>query len=183
MSHRSALLFALVLALTQASGCSPSYLIQATAGQMAIVRARRPISEVLADPATPSALRQKLEGAEDALNFAHESLALPDNGSFRQYAELHRPYAVWNVFAAPEFSLSLQTWCFPVAGCVAYRGYFEEQRAREFAQGLSARGDDVYVGGAAAYSTLGFFRDPLLSSVMPLPERRAGRTDLSRART
>lgn len=170
MSHRRALLFALVLALTQASGCSPSYLIQATAGQMAIVRARRPISEVLADPATPSALRQKLEGAEGALNFAHESLALPDNGSFRQYVELHRPYAVWNVFAAAEFSLSLQTWCFPVAGCVAYRGYFEEQRAREFAHGLSARGDDVYVGGAAAYSTLGFFRDPLLSSVMPLPD-------------
>jgi predicted aminopeptidase len=169
-SSRSTLIVALVLALTQSSGCSPVYLVQATEGQMAIVRARRPVHEVLADPATPPDLRLKLEGAQDALRFAHSVLALPDNGSYRQYADLHRSFAVWNVFAAPEFSLALRTWCFPIAGCVAYRGYFEEQRAREFAEERSAGGDDVYVGGAAAYSTLGFFRDPLLSTVVRLPD-------------
>ncbi len=166
--RQRSLIAVLVLALAQA--CSPSYLIQATSGQMAIAHARRPIGEVLADPATPEILRTKLRGAQEALRFGHVALALPDNGSFSEYAELHRPYAVWNVFAAPEFSLSLRTWCFPVAGCVAYRGYFEERDAREFAASLAARGDDVFVGGAIAYSTLGFFRDPLLSSVVPLPD-------------
>ena len=146
------------------------------------MRARRPVAEVLGDPGTPARTSRKLEGAQEALRFAHLELSLPDNGSYRQYAELDRPYVVWNVFAAPEFSLELRTWCFPVAGCVAYRGYFREQRAPGTTPTASPpRGDDVYVGGAAAYSTLGFFRDPLLSSVVRLPDASHGRPDLPRA--
>jgi predicted aminopeptidase len=168
--NRFAVVICVALALVQTTACSPAYVMQATAGQMAIVRARRPVGEVLTDPNTTTELRGKLESAQDALRFAHSALALPDNGSYRQYADLNRPFAVWNVFAAPEFSLALRTWCFPVAGCVSYRGYFEERRAHESAEKLSAHGDDIYVGGAAAYSTLGFFRDPILSSVAHLPE-------------
>jgi predicted aminopeptidase len=152
------------LSLVVTSGCSPAYMIQATSGQLEILRARRPFDQVRADPGTDTALRRKLDLADDAVRFAHDTLGLPDNGSYRQYAELRRPYAVWNVFAAPEFSLELRTWCFPVAGCVAYRGYFAEQAAVEYGARLAQRGYDVYVGGATGYSTLGFFRDPLLSS-------------------
>jgi predicted aminopeptidase len=154
--------------MTLVAGCSPGYLMQATAGQWRISLARESVSKVVADPATPPELRRKLELADQALQFAHGTLSLPDNGSYRDFVALDRPYVVWNVFAAPEFSLALRTWCFPVAGCVAYRGYFAEQDAWSFARDLAGRGDDVHVGGAAGYSTLGFFRDPLLSSATRL---------------
>ena len=137
---------------------------------MEMVRLRRPVSEVLADPQTDAGLRHKLILAAEALQFAHRDLQLPDNGSYRDYADLRRPFAVWNVFVAGEFSLELKTWCFPVAGCVGYRGYFHEEDARVYAAKLAADGDDVYVGGAAAYSTLGYFRDPLLSTAMQMPD-------------
>lgn len=152
------------------AACHPLYLVQAAAGQVAILEARRPVADVTADAATPDWLRARLALAGEALAFAHQALALPDNGSYTQYVDLGREFPVWNVFAAPEFDLRLQTWCFPVAGCTAYRGYFDEARARAFAAGLAARGEDVFVGGASAYSTLGFFRDPLLSSVLALPD-------------
>lgn len=160
--------FIVAAALLQAA-CHPAYMVQAAAGQLAILRARRPVAEVQADAAAPAALRARLALAGQALAFAHAGLALPDNGSYRQYADLGRQYPVWNVFAAPEFSLDLRTWCFPVAGCAAYRGYFDAARARVFAAGLAAAGEDVFVGPAAAYSTLGYLRDPLLSSVVALP--------------
>lgn len=165
-------LAAAMLCLVVVTGCNPVYLAQAVRGQAQLLGARRPVPQVLADPATDAHLRGRLDAASRALRFAHEALALPDNGSYRDYAHLDRPYAVWNVFAAPEFSLRLRTWCFPVAGCVAYRGYFEEADARVFAARLAARGDDVFVAGAVAYSTLGFFRDPLTSSALRLPEDR-----------
>jgi predicted aminopeptidase len=161
----------LLLALTQATGCSPGYFVQATAGQLEIMRARRPIGRVLADPATAPDVRARLQLAGEVLRFAHRELALPDNGSYRDYAELGRPYAVWNVFAAPEFSLALRRWCFPIAGCVAYRGYFARDGAQALAARLARRGYDVHVAGAVAYSTLGFFRDPLLDSALRLPDR------------
>src|SRR6202035_1914720 len=97
---------------------------------------------------------------------ASRELELPDNGSYRSYADVGRPYVVWNVVAAPEFSVSPKRWCFPIAGCVAYGGYFREQRARGFAAGLAARGFDVSVDGVPAYSTLGRFADPVLSSML-----------------
>lgn len=152
------------------SGCQAPHLLELAGGQLAILRARQPVAQLQADPATPAALRDRLALAGELLDFAHAGLGLPDNGSYRQYVELGRDYPVWNVFAAPEFSLDLRSWCFPVAGCTVYRGYFDEAGARAHAQELAGQGLDVFVGPAVAYSTLGFFRDPLLSSVMALPE-------------
>lgn len=148
------------------SGCGTLYLAQAAAGQWQVMAARRPIAAVEADPATPPALRARLEAVAAARDFASRELALPDNASYRQYAAIDREYAVWNVVAAPEFSVAPREWCFPVAGCVAYRGYFSERRARDYALTLESRGYDVALGGVAAYSTLGRFADPVLSSML-----------------
>lgn len=170
IGRRFTIFAALGIALSQAAGCSPGYLTQAAMGQIEIARARRPVAELLADEGTAPELRRKLSGAQAALEFAHTELSLPDNGSYREFAEIDRAFVVWNVFAAPEFALQLRTWCFPVAGCVGYRGYFAESKARQFAGRESGRGHDVAVIGASAFSTLGYFRDPLLSSVTRLPE-------------
>jgi predicted aminopeptidase len=130
------------------------------------MRAREPMEKVLADPETPPALRQQLLVVDAALLFARLELGLPASASYRHYADLKRPYVVWNVFAAPEFSLEPREWCYPVAGCTAYRGWFSEARARESAAELAAGGYDVFVGGVAAYSTLGWFDDPVLSTML-----------------
>ncbi len=148
------------------AGCSIAYLSQATQGQWRLMRARRPIDRVLADPDTPAELRRRLELVLDAREFASGALALPNNRSYRSYADLNRPYVVWNVVAAPEFSIHPRQWCFPFTGCLSYRGYFREAGARAFAARLAARGDDVVVYGVAAYSTLGHFADPVLNTMM-----------------
>ncbi len=145
------------------SGC---YEWQAAQGQLSIMAKRRPIASVSADPATPKSVREQLQQVTAIRDFASRELGLPDNGSYRSYVDLHREYVVWNVFAAPEFSVQPQEWCYPFVGCVAYRGYFREGRARELALEMRARGFDVAVGGVAAYSTLGHFDDPILSSMM-----------------
>jgi predicted aminopeptidase len=145
------------------SGC---YLLQAAGGQMAVMAKRQPITRVIANPATAVPVRTQLQTVEAIRDFASRELLLPDNGSYRQYADIHRAYVVWNVFAAPEFSLSPRQWCFPIAGCVAYRGYFKEKRALRFAQALRAQGLDVATGGVAAYSTLGHFDDPVLNTML-----------------
>src|SRR6185437_1109413 len=108
----------------------------------------------------------RLELVEDVRQFAVTDLGLPDNRSYRTYRDLGRPYVVWNVVAAPEFSVRPRRWCFPVSGCVSYRGYFHERRARAFAAKLASRGDDVQVDGVTAYSTLGHFADPVLSTML-----------------
>jgi predicted aminopeptidase len=143
------------------------YVMQATTGEWRVLRARVPIDKLVADPGTPPALRTRLEQVQAAREFASRELGLPDNRSYRSYADIGRPYVVWNVVATPEFSLRPKRWCFPVAGCVAYRGYFSERRAREFAAALAVRGYDVVVEGVPAYSTLGKFADPVLSSMLP----------------
>jgi len=120
----------------------------------------------MADAATPARLAEQLRLLGAARDFSIEVLRLPDNNSYRTYTELQRDYVVWNVFAAPEFSLRAKNWCFPVAGCVSYRGYFAKERAVRESQRLSRQGYDVAVGGVAAYSTLGKFSDPLLSTMM-----------------
>jgi len=158
-------IFALLL-LLPLSGCGSLYLAQAAAGQWGVMAAREPIETVVADPATPQELRARLEQVMAAREFASRELALPDNASYRQYAALDRPYVVWNVVAVPEFAIEPKEWCFPIAGCIAYRGYFSEQRARNYALTLESRGYDVVVGGVAAYSTLGRFADPVLSTMM-----------------
>lgn len=117
-------------------------------------------------PSTPAILRRQLREITLIRDFAIRELHLPDNGSYRSYADVQRPYVVWNVVAAPEFSLEPKSWCFPVVGCVEYRGYFVEAKARKFAAKLHTRGFDVSVGGVAAYSTLGHFDDPILNTMM-----------------
>src|ERR1700756_4475803 len=160
-----------VLALASAcallAGCGTPYLMQAASGEWHVLHERVPIDTVLADPHTPEAVREHLERVRAARQFPSSELGLPDNDSYRSYADIGRPYVVWNVVAAPEFSIAPKRWCFPVAGWVAYRGYFRERRAREFAAALAVRGFDVAVDGVPAYSTLGRFADPVLSSMLP----------------
>ncbi len=157
---RAALTGALCLLL---GGC---YLMQAASGEYRLLKARVPLDSVISDPHTPPALRVRLTEVRAAREFASQQLGLPDNRSYRSYADIGRPFVVWNVVAAPEFSLQPKRWCFPVAGCVAYRGYFHERRARELALELEARGFDVVVEGVPAYSTLGRFADPVISSML-----------------
>jgi predicted aminopeptidase len=165
LQRQSRLALVLLVVLLE-SGCSISYYWQASRGQMSIVRGREPVTELLQEPELDPVLRSRLELSQQVLRFAHDQLLLPDNGSYTTYFDTGHPYVVWNVFAAPEFSLQARTWCFPVAGCIAYRGYFNETRARSYADNLSARGDDVLVGGVSAYSTLGRFKDPILNTML-----------------
>jgi len=158
------------------SGCSTvAYYAQAVGGHLQVVRAATPVSERLADPATPEALRLKLAQAVAIREFAVRELALPDNGSYRSYADLGRPFVVWNVFATPEFSVKPVESCFPVAGCVTYRGWYAEDDARQHAEKLRAQGLDVHVGGVPAYSTLGWFDDPLLNTFLVYPQAEVAR--------
>jgi predicted aminopeptidase len=146
--------------------CCGCYLLESAEGQFALMSKREPIKDVIDNPTTPAALRTQLEAVTAIRNFASHDLRLPDNGSYRSYADVGRPYVVWNVVAAPEFSVDPKRWCFPVVGCVAYRGYFVEAYARRYADGLRAKSFDVAVDGVAAYSTLGHFDDPILNTMV-----------------
>jgi predicted aminopeptidase len=157
---------ALASACALLAACGTPYLMQAAGGEWGVLHERVPIDTVLADPQTPPGVREHLTQVRAAREFASRELGLPDNNSYRSYADIGRPYVVWNVVAAPEFSVTPKRWCFPVAGCVAYRGYFHEQSARDFALGLEERGYDVAIDGVPAYSTLGKFADPVLSSML-----------------
>ena len=145
------------------SGC---YLTHVSTGHMKLMDARQPIAEVVARPATQPQTRERLAYVLAARRFAAEQLGLPDNGSFTSFVELRRPYVAWNVFAAGEFSVEPRRWCFPVSGCVAYRGYFSQLKAQDFALRIGRKGYDVYVAPVAAYSTLGHFDDPVLSTML-----------------
>lgn len=163
-------------ALLLVSGCSNvGYYWQSVSGQMEIWRRERPIGEVLADPATPAALRGKLARVLELREFASRELALPDNASYRGYADLARRYVAWTAMAAPEFSVQPVQWCFPFAGCVSYRGYFAREEAERFAAGLAAQGYDVHVGGVPAYSTLGWFADPVLNTFIDYSDAEIAR--------
>ena len=153
----------LILITTLLPGC---YYLQAAKGQWDLTRKREPIAEVLAAADTSPELAARLRLVQEARQFSIDELELPDNKSYRTYADIERDYVVWNVFAAPEFSMEARTWCFPVAGCVSYRGYFSKEDAQRQARQLADKGYDVAVGGVAAYSTLGKFDDPLLSTMM-----------------
>ncbi len=153
------------------AGCSTvGYYAQSIGGQWEILSRSREITEVLEDSRNNAFLQKKLNLVLQIRRFATEVLHLPDNGSYTRYADLGRPYAVWNVFAAPEFSTTPHTWCFPVVGCVVYRGYFKAEHAQRFAASLKSRGMDVFVDGVPAYSTLGWFADPILNTVMRFSE-------------
>ena len=157
----------LLFCIVQLSACSSlSYFTQSISGQLEVLNKRVPVQELLDDPKTPDSLHRKLKLALDARNFASTALHLPDNDSYRSYSDLQRNYVVWNVFAAPEFSLEPKQWCFLVVGCLSYRGYFKQEDAQVFAEGLRKQGYDVYIGGVPAYSTLGWFDDPVLNTML-----------------
>jgi predicted aminopeptidase len=169
---------AIVLGLTVLglTGCGAApYYWQAANGQLELWQKARPIEDWLADPGADEQLKARLKQVQQIRAFASSDLALPANGSYRSYADLGRPYVVWNVFATPELSLAAKEWCFPVAGCVGYRGYFAEQSARSFADGLKGEGYDTYVGGVPAYSTLGWFDDPVPSTIVGYPDTEVAR--------
>jgi predicted aminopeptidase len=171
------------LALVLLSGCSTvGYYWQSVSGHMQMLNAARPVADVLADPQTSAVLKTRLELSQRIRSFAATELKLPDNASYQRYADLSRGAVVWNVVAAPEFSLTLKTWCFPVAGCIGYRGYFNEAEARAEAAQLHSQGWEVSVYGVPAYSTLGklgwlgdFGADPLLNTFIHYPEGELAR--------
>jgi predicted aminopeptidase len=155
------------------SGCANlDYLSHLAVGQARLLQAREPVSAILADPGADPQLQRRLALAQQARTFASAELGLPDNRSYRLYADLQRPYVVWNVFATAELSLAPQTHCFPIAGCVAYRGFYQQGRARGAAALLRQQGLDTHVAGIEAYSTLGWFDDPILNSMLRWDDER-----------
>jgi len=161
-------------------GCSTlGYYAQSVGGHLDLVARAKPIDELAGDPAAPAALRERLALAARIRDFAVSDLGLPDNRSYRRYSDLGRPAAVWNVVAAPELSLKLETWCFAVVGCVGYRGYYERAAADAEGEQLRARGLEVNVYGVPAYSTLGKLDwlggDPLLNTFIGWPEGELAR--------
>jgi predicted aminopeptidase len=166
----------LLLILVALGGCATlGYYAQSIGGQMEVWDKQRPITELMAASDTAEPLREKLQTVLTIRDFASAELALPDNDSYRSYADLQRPFVVWNVFAAQPFEMSLKRWCFPFAGCVGYRGYFSKTDAQDFAKQIAGDGLETYVSGVVAYSTLGWLDDPLLNTVMKRsPARIAG---------
>jgi predicted aminopeptidase len=166
-----ALSYVLLASVLLAAGCSNiSYYMQSIHGQFSVMQARERIEDVIADPQTSPTLRTKLQRVAAIRRFASRELDLPDNSSYRGYADVRRKFVVWNVFAAGEFSIEPRQWCFMIVGCVSYRGYFKLENAEALARDLRAEGDDVFVGGVPAYSTLGWFDDPVLSTFINYPD-------------
>ena len=153
------------VALLALAGCETvGYYGQAIRGQAELLLARERVEDLIADPATPPALGRALQTSVAVLAFAESELGIAADGRYRAYVALDRRAVVYNVFASPPYTLAPVQWCFPIAGCVSYRGYFSQADARAKAEALAAEGFDVHVGGVAAYSTLGWFDDPLLST-------------------
>jgi predicted aminopeptidase len=172
-------LAALLLA-TLLAGCADTrYYYQSVSGHLQLLQAARPVGDWLADPQAPAELKARLALAQQIRAFAVSELSLPDNASYQRYADLQRRAVIWNVVAAPEFSLMLKTWCFPVTGCVGYRGYFNEAEARSEAAALQQTGLEVSVYGVPAYSTLGWLNwaggDPLLNTFIRYPDGELAR--------
>ena len=169
-------LFLAAATLALLTGCeSISFYGQAIGGHLKLMSQAKPLDTWLTDPATPADLKQRLETARGIREFASRELHLPDNGSYTTYADLNRRFAVYNVFAAPRFSVDPKPECFPITGCVAYRGFYSEKDANAYADKLREQGFDVYTGGVLAYSTLGWFDDPLLSTFIRYPDAQVAR--------
>lgn len=171
---------ALAAGVCLTTGCSVGYYAQSVTGHLNLLNAARPVPDWLADAAAPDTLKSRLELTQRIRDYAVSALKLPDNASYRRYADLQRSAAVWNVVAAPELSLTLETWCFPVVGCVAYRGYYAREDADDYADQLRARGLEAWVYGVPAYSTLGklpgaYFADPLLNTFVRYPDGELAR--------
>jgi len=162
LNHLATLLSILLL-----NGCGMvGYYTQSVQGQLNILQLREPIDELIDSSTTPVELKEKLVQIKEIRQFSIEKLHLPDNDSYLLYADVGQPYVVWNVFAAPEFSLTAKNWCYFIVGCVSYRGYFDKENAIEHANLLTQQNYDVSVSGIAAYSTLGWFDDPVLNTML-----------------
>lgn len=174
ISRRRGVVLLAVVGIFAVASCSNEvrYYAQCVQGHTGILIKRQPIDKILADPAVAPELKDKLALVLQIRDFASDELLLPDNGSYRCYADLGRPSVVWNVVATPEFSLRPRQWCFPVAGCVTYRGYYSRQQAQAQREQLQAQGEDVHLYGVEAYSTLGWFDDPVLNTFIDKPEAR-----------
>ena len=159
------MIFRLVLIVFLTACSSPAYYFQASSGQLKLMRSRQDIQTILDDPTTTPELSSQLNTAAQIKAFALDELDLPGNGSYSSYVEVYTDALVWNVIATEEFSLQPKKWCFLVAGCVPYRGFFKQQKAMDSAARLRKKGMDVVVSPAGAYSTLGWFKDPLLSTM------------------
>ena len=158
------------------SGCAElGYYAQAARGQMSLLADAKPIERWLSDPEVKDDLKARLKRVREIREFAARELGLPDNDSYKHFVRLERPFVMWNVVATPELSLQPERWCFPVAGCVDYRGYYDQQAAQAFARELRGKGLDVRVSGVPAYSTLGWFNDPVLSTFIHYPEAELAR--------
>ena len=163
-------------AVLLAGGCAQlDYYAQAAHGQFSLLSDARPIDEWLADPAVSARLRAKLVKVKQIREYAAQELDLPDNKSYKSYADIKRPFVLWNVVATPELSMEQRKWCFPVAGCVSYRGYYSKADAQDYARDLRRDGLDVQVAGVPAYSTLGWFNDPVLSTFIQYPDAELAR--------
>ena len=178
--RRGAAALAVLAAAALLAGCADlGYYWQSASGHLGLMRAARPVPQWLEDPATSEALKTKLALTQRIRQFAVAELGLPDNASYKSYADLHRNAALWNVVAAPPHALTLKTWCFPVAGCVGYRGYYDEAAAKGEAAAQEARGLETAVYPVPAYSTLGWMNwaggDPLLSTFIGYPEGELAR--------
>lgn len=160
------------------AGCEAvGYYAQSISGHLGVMAQATPLSEAIAyaNGSNDKRLAERLALAARMRDFASRELALPDNGSYRRYANLHRPYVVWSVFATPELSMELHKWCFLVVGCINYRGYYAIEDAHRYAAALRSEGLETYVAGVPAYSTLGYFDDPLLNTFVYLPEGELAR--------
>lgn len=165
------ILFALALFLSLSACSTISYYSQSVQGQINLLIKRESVDDLLLSADTPADLKKSLLQAKNIRKYASQQLFLPDNNSYNGYVDTKKPYIVWNVFAAPEFSLSPRNWCYPIIGCVSYRGYFSKDDAEKEAENLRKQKFDVYVGGVSAYSTLGWFDDPLLNTMMQWKQR------------
>jgi len=163
-SVKAALLVLLSIALVSCE--TVGYYSQAARGQLTIVFGREDIQRLIEQQELSDELVEKFAKVMDIREFAETELGLPVGGNYSSYVDIEREHVLWNVFAAPEFSVDPVKWCYPIAGCVAYRGYFSEQSALGYAAKLEDDGFDVYTGGVDAYSTLGWFEDSLLSTVL-----------------
>lgn len=170
-SQTSCKCIALIAVISLLSGCTAvSYYSQIVSGHMRIVMGKRPVAEIVSDESVNDSIKHRIQVAETARQFAIEQLGLPDNKSYTSFYDTGKNYVTWNVVAAEEFSFNARTWCFPIAGCVSYRGYYAEEDAQSYAEELAGEGLDVAVNGATAYSTLGWFKDPLLNTMLARSE-------------
>ena len=169
--QKTFIIMAFVLIVFGLSGCETfRFYRQAIKGQYQLIAGQRPIDKLAANSNTEPRLRKQLQLVQELRGFAERELKLPVDNHYRKYVDVHRPYVVWNVEAAPEFSMEPKSWWYPLVGRLEYRGYFSERAAQRYGDTLRKKGYDVYIGGASAYSTLGWFKDPVLNTFVFDPE-------------